>query len=60
MRTITFKIEENLLEMLDWYAIRNKMYRSEVIREAIEKLLKEELEKETVHAVKIEKGGRLW
>jgi len=60
MRTVTFKIEEDLLERLDWYAIRNRVTRSDVIREAIEMLLKEELEKETVNVVKVEKGERLW
>ena len=60
MRVVTFKIEEDLLEKLDWYAIRNRETRSDAIREAIEKMLKEELEKETVWTVKVEKGCKLW
>jgi metal-responsive CopG/Arc/MetJ family transcriptional regulator len=59
MRTVTFKIEENLLERLDWYAIRYNLNRSEAIRKAVEKLVKEELEKETVSVAKVEKV-KLW
>lgn len=59
MRTVTFKIEENLLERLDWYAIRYNLNRSGAIRKAIETLVKEELEKETVTTAKVEKV-RLW
>lgn len=60
MKTVTFKIEENLLELLDSYAIRYKLNRSEAIRKAVETLVKEELEKETVSVAKVEKGVRLW
>jgi len=60
MKTIVFKIEEDLLERLDWYAIRYNLNRSEAIRKAIERLVKEELEKETVTTAKVEKGVRLW
>jgi metal-responsive CopG/Arc/MetJ family transcriptional regulator len=35
MRVITFKIDEDLLTLLDRYAINRGLYRSEVIREAI-------------------------
>ena len=35
MRTITFKLEEELLEQLDLYCINNAKERSEVIRTAI-------------------------
>ncbi|ACR42198.1 ribbon-helix-helix protein, CopG family [Saccharolobus islandicus] len=35
MRVITFKLEEELLQELDLYAINRKMCRSEIIREAI-------------------------
>lgn len=59
MRTVTFKIEENLLERLDWYAIRYNLNRSEAIRKAIETLVKEELEKDTVQVAKVEKV-KLW
>jgi metal-responsive CopG/Arc/MetJ family transcriptional regulator len=35
MRTVTFKLEEELLQQLDLYCANNKQVRSEVIREAI-------------------------
>jgi len=38
-RIVTFKIEEELLAALDRYARARRLTRSEVIREAIEKLL---------------------
>ena len=44
MRVVTVKLEENLLELLDRYAVKNKLNRSEAIRMAIEKLVKEESE----------------
>jgi len=59
MRVITFKIEEYLLELLETYALRYKLNRSEAIRKAIEMLVKEELEKETVPVAKVEKIMRL-
>ena len=48
MRVITFKVEEDLLELLDRYAIKYGLNRSEAIRKAIELLVKQELEKENV------------
>jgi len=42
MRTVTVKLPEELLELLDWYAINHKTSRSEVIREAIKRLLETE------------------
>lgn len=36
MRVVTFKIPEELLEQLDLFAMNNKLFRSEVIRIAIE------------------------
>jgi len=42
MRTVTVKLPEELLELLDWYAINHNMNRSEAIREAIKKLLETE------------------
>ena len=60
MRVITFKIEEDLLEKLDWYAIKYNLNRSDAIRKAIKDLLQKELEKETVSTVKVEKGCKLW
>lgn len=41
-RIVTFKIDEGLLEALDTYARAKRMSRSEVIRDAIERLLKAE------------------
>ncbi len=56
---ITVKMEEDLLEQLDAFAIRNKLNRSEAIRLAIQKMLKEEQEKTTVPRAKVEKGIKL-
>ena len=55
MRVVTFKVEEDLLELLDRYAIRYNLNRSEAIRKAIEALVKQEMEKETVPVAKVEK-----
>jgi len=35
MRIVTFKVDEELLELLDLYCVNNKLHRSEVIRDAI-------------------------
>ncbi|ACZ35804.1 unknown [Betafusellovirus yellowstonense] len=59
MRVITFKAEEDLLELLDRYAAKHGIYRSEAIRKAIEKMVEDEVKKETVPTAKIEKGQRL-
>jgi metal-responsive CopG/Arc/MetJ family transcriptional regulator len=42
MRPVSVKLPKELLELLDLYAINHNMSRSEVIREAITKLLKED------------------
>jgi metal-responsive CopG/Arc/MetJ family transcriptional regulator len=55
MRVVTFKIEEDLLELLDAYAINHKLNRSEAIRKAIEEMLKPYYEKQTYPPAKIEK-----
>jgi len=55
MRVVTFKIEEDLLELLDRYAIIYNLNRSEAIRKAIEWFVKKELEKDTVPVAKVEK-----
>ncbi|MGC9105828.1 MAG: DUF6290 family protein [Thermoprotei archaeon] len=55
MRVVTFKVEEELLELLDRYAIKHNLNRSEAIRKAIENLVKDELEKETIPVARIEK-----
>jgi metal-responsive CopG/Arc/MetJ family transcriptional regulator len=42
LRVVTFKIDKYLLELLDFYAMKHGMYRSEAIRLAIQKLLEED------------------
>ena len=42
MKTVSVKLPEELLYLLDRYAVDHKMNRSEAIREAIRKLLEEE------------------
>ena len=42
MRVITFKLDEETLERLDILAMRRRVPRSELIREAIIKLLRNE------------------
>jgi len=59
MKMITIKMEEDLLEQLDAFAIRNKLNRSEAIRMAIRLMLKEEEKKMTVPRAKVEKGFKL-
>ena len=41
-RIVTFKLDDWLLKLLDMYAERHRMHRSEAIREAIVKLLLEQ------------------
>lgn len=55
MRVVTFKIDENLLVLLDFYAINHRLSRSEAIRKAIEKLVQDEINKEIVPKAKVEK-----
>ena len=44
---------------MDTYAMNHRMYRSEVIRLALQKFLQEELEKETNPKARVEKIMRL-
>lgn len=53
MRTITFKIEEDLLQQLERYAMKYNLDRSTAIRRAIMKLLSEEFKEE--HTAKVER-----
>ncbi len=46
MKVITFKAEEYLIELLDRYAIKYGLNRSEAIRKAIENLVKDEVNEE--------------
>ncbi|MEM0363057.1 MAG: ribbon-helix-helix protein, CopG family [Sulfolobaceae archaeon] len=55
MRVVTFKVEEDLLELLDRYAIKYNLNRSEAIRKAIEAMVRNELSKETVPVARVEK-----
>ena len=55
MRVVTFKVEEDLLELLDRYAIKYNLNRSEAIRRAIEQMIKEEFKNEIIPPMKIEK-----
>lgn len=55
MRVVTFKVEEELLELLDRYAIKYGLNRSEAIRKAIEKMVRDELSKETIPVARVEK-----
>jgi len=55
LRVITFKVNEDLLELLDKYAIKYNLNRSEAIRRAIEQMIKEEFKNENIPPMKIEK-----
>ncbi len=60
-RIVTFKIDSRLLWLLDRYARRKRMTRSEVIREAIVRLLKSEgidVEEAVKRAEEEPRGGR--
>jgi metal-responsive CopG/Arc/MetJ family transcriptional regulator len=59
LRIIVFKADEDLIIKMDAYAMNHRMYRSEVIRLALQKFLKEELEKETIPKARVEKIMRL-
>ncbi|CAD98937.1 hypothetical protein AFV1_ORF59b [Captovirus AFV1] len=59
MRKVAFKVNEDLLELLDKYAIKHGLSRSEVIREAIKNMVKEELEKDSIIVARVEKI-RIW
>jgi len=59
LRVIVFKADEDLIIKMDTYAMNHRMYRSEVIRLALQKFLKEELEKETNPKARVEKIMRL-
>ncbi len=59
MRVVTFKVEEDLLELLDRYAIRYNLNRSEAIRKAIMEMVTDEIKHETVPPARVEKM-KLW
>ena len=55
MRIVTFKIDDDLLELIDAYAKKNGMTRTDVIRTALMKFIREELAKEVLPPAKVEK-----
>ena len=55
IKTVSFKIEEDLLERLDAYAKKHKITRTDALKQAIGLLLKEESRNETIKAPKVEK-----
>ena len=59
MRIVTFKVEEDLLELLDRYAMKHRLNRSEAIRKAIALLVKDEVDEDTVLKARVEKI-KLW
>jgi len=58
MRIVTFKIDEELLNVLDLYCINNKLERSVAIRNAIELYLKEKEALETMKGVENERYNK--
>ena len=58
-KQFNFKADDDLLMMLEAYAIKHKMSKSEVVRLALQKFLEEELKKERVPEIKVEKGDKL-
>ncbi|MCG2868281.1 MAG: hypothetical protein L7G90_02775 [Candidatus Nanopusillus sp.] len=59
-KQLSFKADDELLMMLEDYAIKHKMSKSEVIRLALQRLFELELEKEKVQEIKVEKGDKLF
>lgn len=53
--TVTFKIELELLEQLDAYAMKNGLNRSEAIRKIIEKTVTEEFKDETIPKAEVKR-----
>jgi len=51
MKVVSFKIDPEMLELLDRYASRHNMDRSEVIRRAIDKMIKDN----NTYNIKVEK-----
>jgi metal-responsive CopG/Arc/MetJ family transcriptional regulator len=56
---ITFKVDEDMYEQLEAYAIKYKMSKAEAIRRALNKLFEEEKKNEENLQIKIEKGPKL-
>ncbi|HDN75730.1 MAG: hypothetical protein DRO18_07815 [Thermoprotei archaeon] len=61
MRIITFKIDNELLEVIDYLALRKGVYRSDIIRMALRQLIIRELESGVLKDIKkkvLERGMR--
>lgn len=54
LKVITFKIDDDLVHLLDWYVMNHGVSRSEAIRLAIQKMINEELEKQKVSKARVE------
>jgi len=54
MKVVTFKAEEDLVELLDSYAIKYKVSRSEAIRRAISRMV-DEIRNENVQKAHVER-----
>jgi metal-responsive CopG/Arc/MetJ family transcriptional regulator len=57
---VTFKVDKDMYEQLNAYAIKHRMSKAEVIRLALNKLFEEEKKNEENLQIKIEKGPKLW
>ena len=56
MRVVTFRVDDNLFELLNAYAKKHGMTRSEAIRRILEKAVIEDAKNEQINRAKIEKG----
>jgi metal-responsive CopG/Arc/MetJ family transcriptional regulator len=57
---INFKADDALLTLLEAYAVKHKMSKSEVVRLALQKFLEDEFKKEKIKEIKVEKGEKLF
>ena len=60
LKQFTFKADEDLMMMLEAYAIKHKMTKSEVIRLALQRFFEQENENQKIIEIKVEKGDKLW
>ena len=59
LKVVSFKIQLDLLEQLDKYAMKYGVERSVAIRLALQKLLEEEQKNEANIKIRIEKGQKI-
>ncbi len=59
-KQFNFKADDDLLMMLEAYAIKHKMSKAEVVRLALQRFLEQELKKEKVQEIRVEKGDKLF